>query len=453
MHIVLRQYAEEKLSEMPEEQEQTRDRHSQYYAEFLHQRGDHLRMGRQEEAGRVIVEEIENIRSGWRWAAQRLNHIEIEKYINPQFNFYEMRCWYKEGDEVFDLVVNSFSTDEVEEHPESQRLLAKALARQGAFAQRMGQSRKSMDLLEKALSISRLYDDKAEVAICLNYLGELTRLRGEFDKARELIEESIQICKETGELRRLGRATNLLGIVAALEGDYTEAESHFLEGLSIFKKVGDQWWMSKARENLGNVANLLGDYEKASSLYQEVLVTFRKINDLHGIASTLLNTGIMTYAMGDYEQTVDLLTESLEIFREIGVVWSSILCLNHLGKAELALGEITKADEYFYSAFKISVDIGAVPSSLLILVGMAHSFMAKGNTQRALEYLALVLSHPSSDQETRDHAEELIVELEKQIPASLITKARKGMKDTYLKQLILIADEIIDKDEEGDILH
>jgi tetratricopeptide (TPR) repeat protein len=157
--------------------------------------------------------------------------------------------------------------------------------------------------------------------------------------------------------------------------------------------------------------------------------------------------------MGDYEQTVDLLTESLEIFREIGVVWSSILCLNHLGKAELALGEITKADEYFQSAFKMSVDIGAVPSSLLILVGMAHSYMAKGNTQRALEYLALVLSHPSSDQETRDHAEELLAELGEHLPTTLIKKAHVGMKDTYLKKLILIAEEILNKDDGGEVQH
>jgi predicted ATPase/DNA-binding SARP family transcriptional activator len=448
MHIVLRQYAEEKLGERFEEQVQTRDRHSQYYAEFMAQRADHLRRSRQEEAGRVISEEIENIRLGWRWAIERLNLSEIEKYIDPQFFFYEMRGWYKEGEEIFDLGVKRLTEDGEPDSQESQRLLAKTLARQGGFAQRIAQSRKAMQLLEHALSIARSLDLKGEIAHCLNYMGELFRLRGEYDQARELIEESIQICKETGEIRKLGRATNVLGIVAAQTGDYAEAEKHFLEGMAFFKKVGDVWWVGKARENLGNVANLLGDYEKASDLYQESLATFRRIHDSHGIASTLLNMGIMIHDMGDYQRSIDLLLESLEIFQEIGVPWSNILCLNHLGKSELALGDHEKADEYFHSAFRISADIGATPASLYVLVSMASLFMAQGNPQRALEYLTLVVSHPSCDQEARDQAEPLLAELEQHILPTVIEKAREGMKKNYLKKFISIAEEILQKEVE-----
>jgi predicted ATPase/DNA-binding SARP family transcriptional activator/Tfp pilus assembly protein PilF len=448
MHIVLKQYAEEKLDELPEEKTQTRDRHSQYYAEFVNQRADHLRRGRQEEAARVIGEEIENIRLGWMWATERLNHTEMQKYIDPQYNFYEMQGWYKEGDEIFNLAVKTITDSGEEKDPEFQRLLAKALARQGGFAWRMGQSRKARELLEKSLAISRSHGDKGEVALCLNYLGELTRLRGEYNQAKKLVEESIQLCRETGELRKLGRAINLLGIITASTGDYSEAQELFQEGLTNFKKVGDLWWVSKTRENLGNVANLLGNYEEASTLYQESMVTFRRIQDQQGVASCLLNTGIMAHAMEDYQRAVDLYQESLEIFREIGVAWSSVLCLYYLGKSHLALGDHEKADEYFHRAFKTSVDIGAVPFSLSVLVGMASLLMEKGNPQRALEYLTLAVSHPSCEQESRDWAEELFVELEKQIPATVILKAREGMKDKYIKKLVSVAEEILKEEKE-----
>jgi predicted ATPase/DNA-binding SARP family transcriptional activator len=443
MHTVLRQYAEEKLDELPDEKIQTRDRHSQYYAEFINQRADHLRRGRQEEAARVISEEIENFRSGWRWTTERFNLTEMEKYIDPLYIFYEMQGWYKEGDEIFDLAVKTLTDREDEKTPEFQRLLAKALARQGGFAQRMGQPRKSRVLLEKSLAISRRHDDKGEIALCLTYLGELTRLRGEYTQARKLVEESIQLCRETGELRKLGRAINLLGIIAALTGDYAEAQDLFQEGFTTFKKVGDLWWVSKTRENLANVANLLGNYEEASTLYQESLVTFRRIHDRHGVASCLINTGIMAHAMEEYQRAVDLFQESLEIFQEIGVPWTSVLCLNCLGKSHLALGDHGKAYEYFNRAFKTSVDIGAVPFSLTVLVGMASLFMAEGNPQRALEYLTLAVSHPSCEQESLDWAEELFLELEKQIPPSVIAKAREGMKDKYIKKLMLVSEEIL----------
>jgi tetratricopeptide (TPR) repeat protein len=449
MHTVLRQYAEEKLDGLPEEKKQTRDRHSQYYAEFINQRVDHLRRGRQEEAARMIGEEIENIRFGWRWATERLNQAEMEKYIDPLYIFYEMQGWYKEGDEIFDLAVKTLTECEDEKAPEFQRLLAKALARQGGFAQRMGQSRKARELLEKSLAISRHHEDKGEVALCLNYLGELTRLRGEYTQARKLIEESIQLCRETGELRKLGRAINLLGIIAALTGDYAEAQDLFQEALTTFKKVGDLWWASKSRENLASIANLLGNYEEASTLYQESLVTFHRIHDQYGVASCSLNIGIMAHAMEDYQRAVDLYQESLEIFHEIGAAWTSVLCLNCLGKSHLALGDHGKAYQYFHKAFKTSVDIGAVPFSLTVLVGLAGLSMAEGNPQRALEYLTLAVSHPSCEQESLDWAEELFLELEKQIPANVIAKAREGMKDKYIKKLVLVAEEIL-KEEEGE---
>jgi len=450
MHIVLRQYAEEKLEELPEEKMQTRDRHSQYYAEFLNQRADHLRRGRQEEAARVIGEEVENLRFGWQWAVERRSSTEIDTYANCLFQFYEMQGWFKEGDEVFGLAAEKLQkpldTQSKIGNLEEQTL-ARVMARQGGFAYAQGEYGKSQSLLERSLTISRRHNEETEISFNLNYLGALLRLLGEYDKARGRLEESIAISRRRGDLRKLGRACNMLAVVAASTGEYEEAVTLFQESLDIFKKIGDLWGISKARENLGNVANLLGNYEEATVLYQESLVTFRRINDQHGVASCLHNMGVMAYAMEDYQRAVDLYLESLEIFREIGVLWSIGLCLNYLGKAQLALGDHCKADEYFHAAFKASVDTGGIPFSLSVLVGMASLFIAEGNPQRALEYLALTVSHPSSDQDTRDQAEELLAELEKEIPPTVIARAREGMKDNYLKKLILVAEEILKKEE------
>ena len=450
MHAVLRQYAEEKLEEIPEEKTQTRDRHSQYYAEFLNQRADHLRRSRQEEAARVIGEEIENLRYAWQWAVERRSAAEIDIYASCLFLFYEMRGWFMEGEEIFDLAAEKLqssldTTDKISTLEE--QTLARVLARQGGFAYAQGDYGKSQTLLERSLNIARKHHDEAEIAFSLNYLGALLRLLGEYDKAREQLEESIAISRKTGDLRKLGRACNILAVVAASIGDYDQAEALFQESLDTFKKIGDLWGISKARENLGNVANLLGNYEKASTLYQESLVTFRRINDQHGVASCLINTGTMAYAMEEYQHAVDLYMESLEIFREIGVLWSIGLCQIYLGKAHLALGDHPKADEYFHAAFKTSVDSGAIPISLSVLVGMASLYMAEGNPQQALEYLTLAVSHPSCDQDTRDQAEELLVELEKQIPKTVITRARESMKDNHLKKLILVAEEILKRED------
>ena len=61
---LLKQYAAEKLSEHPQEKDETRDHHCEYYAEFLYQRTEQLKGGRQKEALAEINDEIENTTPG-----------------------------------------------------------------------------------------------------------------------------------------------------------------------------------------------------------------------------------------------------------------------------------------------------------------------------------------------------------------------------------------------------
>jgi len=450
MHVVLRQYAEEKLHEVLDEEQQTKDRHCQYYAEFLHSRSEHLRLGKQEEASRSISEEIENLRRGWRWACERRSIPEIEKYIHPQFTFYEMRSWFVEGEEIYGLAAKQLRGDSGQRREDSGNLkqtLAKVLSRQGSFAYRLGEYRQARQLLEESLAISRELDFRAEMAFSLSRLGEISRLLGEFDDARHLLVESVRFCQETGEIQQLGRAYNSLAIVEGSTGDYGKAEALFRESINASRKVGDLLGIGKARENLGSVAYLRGDFSKAKELYEESLLISRGLNSRYDIASCLNNMGVIAHEMGQYEQAIELHKESEEIYQEIGSSWNIGICLNDLGKATLAMGDLQEAEVFFHAAFKAAVETGAIPISLSILVSMAELLMQQGNPQRALECLLIVVSHPGSEQETRDRAERLFPLLEKQISPSVIAKGRERLRNRYLRQFILLAEEILKAEE------
>lgn len=452
LHAVLRQYLDEKLDEVPDEKEQTLDRHCQFYADFLLHRADHLRRGKQEEAAAVIAQEIENVRRGWRWATERQKEAEINKYIDCLFVFYEMRSWFKEGEEVFALGQESLrarSQYTTGISPGESLTYAKALLRQGAMCYRLGQYNKARTLLEQSLLIARRKEAKGEIALCLIYLGDIARLMGEFAKAKLLVSESVTLCQETGELRKLGRALNMLGIVAGCTGEYSEAKVLFQESLSTYRKVGDLWWSCKVRENLGSIANLHGDYTEAKLLYQECLATLRKIDDRFGSASCLLNLGIIAYELHEYSQAIELQQESLRLFREAGSLWHMGLCLNDLAKSELALGDHLMAKRHFHAAFKSAVEIGAIPICLGVLVGMADLLIIRGKPHQALEYLITAVSHPAIEHDIRARAERLLIALEKTIPRSAISSARERAKNRYLKKLIVLAEEILKSEEEG----
>jgi predicted ATPase/DNA-binding SARP family transcriptional activator len=102
---VLRQYAEEKLRETPQERDKTHHRHCEYYAWFLHQREAHLKGERQKEALEEIGEEIENVRAGWQWAIAHGKTEEIGKSSASLYRFYEAHCRFQEREEALEEAV------------------------------------------------------------------------------------------------------------------------------------------------------------------------------------------------------------------------------------------------------------------------------------------------------------------------------------------------------------
>jgi predicted ATPase/DNA-binding SARP family transcriptional activator len=169
IHEILRQYAEERLQQMPDEAEQARDEHCDYYAEFLHRMEERLGGVERREALEEIGEEIENVRAGWGWAVAQGNESAIGKYVESLFLFYETRGWFHDGEEAFGRAVKRLE----ETGQEGSVVFWRLLARQGRMAYQIGLFEKAEELLRRSLAAFRRLDVPEEVAFCLDCLDEL----------------------------------------------------------------------------------------------------------------------------------------------------------------------------------------------------------------------------------------------------------------------------------------
>jgi predicted ATPase/DNA-binding SARP family transcriptional activator len=111
-HLLLWQYAAEKLAETPQEKEKIQDLHGHYYAAFLHERAARLKGGQQRESLAEIGLEIENIRAAWRWAVERGQINSLDQALESLFHFYDMRSWFQEGAEMFGLAAASLAGEQ-----------------------------------------------------------------------------------------------------------------------------------------------------------------------------------------------------------------------------------------------------------------------------------------------------------------------------------------------------
>ena len=319
IHELLRQYGGQKLADSPDEEQQVRDRHCQFYGAFLQARQVELKGEQQVEALNAIGMEIENIRLGWHRAlAPRGDYGErahlVERYLDALFHFYDMRSQFRLGEETFRHAVEQMA-DGAERH--GQIVRAKLLGRQGWFTFHRGESARGRALLQQSAEGLLALGAQADAVFSLNYLGAVCRHMGDYAAARPYLRQSLALAETHGDRFGMSVALNILGQIALLEEDLTAARRACQESLAIKRAIGDRWGALFSLLYLGDMARMEGDLWEARRLYEESLAISRSIGDRRGEAICLGNLGELTESQGDFATAADLYQQSLTLFDEI----------------------------------------------------------------------------------------------------------------------------------------
>lgn len=492
LHETLRQYAQGKLKEWtepPELYEQTADRMSEYYTEFLSLKAAHLSGERQKDALESIGEEIENVRAAWSWCVRRGRVDLVKKALNSLYFFYEVRGLPQEGDLAFQKAGEILQAGEAaleslggqayqySSNPEQLALSGQILARRGVFNHRLTRYEQARELLERSLEIFRCLDNRPEIAFALQRLSQLQSELGEYEAGRRNCQESLEIFRVLADRQGIGRALNELGAIAYRQGEYDKAEQYHRESLRLFRELNDHWGLASTLVNLGNVETELGEYVQAKQFYRESLALCEEIGAQAGLAATLNNLGDINREIGDLSDARKYLDRSIEIYQQIGdryglsVVLANLgdvayrqeqyqearklheqslaICeetgnrlgvahaLAKLGSLTCALGEYQESQKYHLQALKLAVENQATPLVMETLVGIAILFSQVGEKARALKLLLAALRNPATMKVNREEAEALRTLLESQLTPQVIQEAKEKGQLCSIEQIIL----------------
>lgn len=368
---ILRQYAEEKLHQTPDEENETRDLHCAYYAEFL---GRHKAQPDTPE----ITGEIENVRVAWQWAVARGKVNEIGQLMEGLYFFYNGRSWHQEGEEAFGIAADRLreicsASERASE--ETGRILGQVLARQGWFCEHRSHFDQAQTLLRESLAILRRLGARSETAFSLYALSGIAWRLGDCGDAEHWLEESLAIYTENGDRRGIARCLNSLGIVAAQSGKFARARQRHQESLDLYREIGDQQGAAASLSNLGVAAEGMGDYVEAQRLYQEAITAYKEAGDRRSTADGLNNLGF-------------------------------VLCV---------LGRDRAAGQCLQEALDTALEMSSVSSALEALVGLAILLTTEGKREQALELFTRILEHPAVYEEIQDGAEQILSELQSQL--------------------------------------
>jgi tetratricopeptide (TPR) repeat protein len=376
---VLRQYVREKLDEEADEKEEVLDKHCEYYANFLKERGKQRAGPEYEAMMQDVAFEIENIRFAWDRAVTTHNVECISKSMVCLFRFYRTRGWFHEGHELFSKAVSAY------EAKEDKALFARLLSRMARFVFRLGDLHRAREELERSLALFRELGLTYEIAVSLNYLGIVYRMLGELEKVRPLHEEALAIFRELGDKSGISTSLGNIAYITSSLGNYAEAQRIGEEVLALDRELGDLYGIAGSLSDLGSAAHSRGELEDAEKLYKESLGISKKLNHQYGMARTLNNLGIVKSSLGDHEGAKECYQESQEIFRDIGDMSGIAASLTNLGVVYRLQGKFAEAKKMHAETLEICKRTGYQLGYATSLNHLAMTAKDQGDLKTAKE--------------------------------------------------------------------
>lgn len=404
-HELIRQYAAEKLAEMPGVRTQTLSRHLSFFATLLEQQNLFQRGGEQEKSDLSTIEtEFDNIRAAWQHACATKHHKALGDMSAALMPFYFVRSLFNEGEEALGQAINALGQDSM--------TLAYLLGRRAHCVGSLGHYDLALADFERSLALFRKFGKAPDPRIVL-HLGMTYLELGQREAARRTHLQSLHLARVQGN--RFVQACNLsqLSFIARMEGKLNEAAGLLHESLALFTELDSLFGRGMVLTNLGYVTMKQGKLEKATDYLTQALTVSGEINDKGAGAESLTNLGTVNLLKGNYHQAEVYFVKSLAVWREIsGAVQHarsqigdphSAVSLNGLGWTMLALSRLGEAWGYFHKALDQATVIDAAESRTESVVGLAATAFAQHREVAAAKLLAFVLAKAkvSSDLEKR----------------------------------------------------
>ncbi|MBI5667652.1 MAG: tetratricopeptide repeat protein [Chloroflexi bacterium] len=336
VHELLRQYAEQKLT--PDEKQATRDAHSSYYLNLLHQRQRDLEGGRQLEALREIGSDIENVRDS----------LFLYHYISKQ---------WVQGGVLFDQAIRVLQT--IPSRPEHEMLRTPLLIRQAFLRSQHAQYQAVKTMVEACQAGLQPSSDPREWALLAMTRANMEGNRQKQQEERPFCEQALMWYRQAEDCWGISLA--LLGLAASYlqwsdnqtHPDVGQAKSLLREALTIQEVQGDVFHMSHTYRMLAIIARMQRDYDEAERLTRRVMGYLQQLG-ITNMAGDLNNLGTIAMDRGQFAQARQYFEECRTIDHEQGVIPGLLVVLGNLAQSAFLQGDFTSARLYAQQAQTLS---------------------------------------------------------------------------------------------------
>jgi tetratricopeptide (TPR) repeat protein len=433
IHSLLRQYATEKLSAMPEAHDTMRRAHCRYYADYLEQHAAWLTAGQAHRVVHDVGAELGNVRAAWAWAVTHCQRGPIAQMLDSLNYFYVTRGWLEEGREVLgrasEAVAGEATPDEV--------LGARLEMCQAECELWLSNYAQARALLESSRAALLRHGARQLLARVYDLWGTLAYHQGNFAEAWQYGQESLALFRQLDDRVGMAQAlNNLANILCDESAAYAEADRLYEESLAIYQHLDDAFGQAKCLINLGSTAQMRAEHNPAKEFYRRGIDLCRASGNRPMLAIALTNLGQLLSTLGQHAEAEQCLLESLDLKREFGQRRAIVFSLKRLGTVTTRQGRYPLAKDYFDEALRLARQLSSQTLTADVLIGVAGLMSARGNIEPALEMLAAVQVGAANDQEIVNEAIKRFAEISRPLAPDVVAACRTRGQARVLEAVV-----------------
>jgi predicted ATPase/class 3 adenylate cyclase len=343
----IREYAAERLDELPEFAAAARQTHAGYFADFAKRQWQDLTGQRREAALAAMAADIDNLRVAWRyWVAER-DRVQLNKLVDSLWLLYDARGWHQESiglaNDLLDILSSASSSPD---RSTQEITLRTSLAR--VLMATKGYSRE----VEEAYAAALQPFEGRELPQLFPVLRSLASYyihQSEVDKGARIGREILHLAERQQDTGMLVDGHQVLGIcLPTLEGIPVALE-HLEEAIALFRAG-----MPGSRPfRLGNNAGvtcfttsafflwMLGYPDKAVARAEEALTLAARLQHPYSLAYVEFHCGLLRLWLRQPELVRKHAVQVLHLAQQYDFpLWRALgTCLLGVASAELGRAE------------------------------------------------------------------------------------------------------------------
>jgi predicted ATPase/class 3 adenylate cyclase len=229
----IREYAAERLDELPELGAAARRAHADYFADFAQHQWAHLTGQGREPALAAMAADIDNLRLAWRYWVAEGELDQLNKLVDSLWLLYDARGWYQATIELTTDLLNVLSSSPSTPERMTQEItLRTSLAR--ALMAIKGYTPEVEDAYARTLELFQ-GRELPQLFPLLRSLASIYIFRADFDKGAQVGREILRLAKKQNDTSMLIDGHLVLGSNLALLNDLHAGLEHLDKAILYFR--------------------------------------------------------------------------------------------------------------------------------------------------------------------------------------------------------------------------